>query len=153
MKFQAANLKLQGISKFQAPNPQGVGSGGFAGDDVYFDFNAVPQDGLNGGAGGKDGDAFEKLLVNDVVTVEFFDVGQMNGGFDDVTQGATGGFKNFFDMREGVERFLLDGAADGLGGLGVHGALAADVNPAVNFDGGGIGAGALFFVRMLNFSF
>src|SRR5438445_11454558 len=107
-------------------------SGRLSGYDINFDFDGVPQDRLDGCSRGQDSDVFEELFIDRVISIEVFDVGQMNGGFYDVVEGAAGGSEDFFDLHERVESFIFDGAADSLSRLWVHWTLAANIDPAIN---------------------
>ena len=91
--------------------------------------------------------------MSGVITVELVNIVEMDSGLDDVVQRATGGFEDFLDMAQGEERFLFDSAAERLGGLRIDRSLAADIYPAIDLNGSGIGAGALFLIGMLDFSF
>jgi len=91
---------------------------------------------LDSGAGGHDGHVFEDFFINGVEAVELLDVAQVNGGFDDVIEGAAGGGQDLVDVVQRIKGFFFDGASDRLGRLRIDRSLAADIDPAIDFDCG-----------------
>src|SRR5882672_11948224 len=106
--------------------PLGPELTGFPGDDINLDLDRVPKDRLHRRSGGENGHAFEKLFIRGVVAIELTNIPEMDGGLDHIVQGTSRGLQNFLNLSQSVERFFLDRASDRLGGLRVHGPLAAD---------------------------
>src|SRR2546421_3787148 len=80
--------------------------------DIDLDFNSIPEHGLHGGSGRQNGHSFEEFFIHRVIAVEFFDIREMHGGFNDVINRATGCLEYLFDLSEGEQSFFLNRASN-----------------------------------------
>ena len=99
------------------------------------------------------GDAGKILGVNRIEAVERPNVGEMAGALHDVVKAAAGGGQNRSDMGEGEARFFFNAAVPDGSTRHVDRPLAADEEPTVHQDAGGIRTRGDLLFGMMNFEF